>query len=36
MIVVGAGMTGVQVASIFQTFGSRVSLFQTGPRILPE
>ena len=36
MIVVGAGMTGVQVASIFQTFGSRVSLFQTGPRILPS
>ena len=35
MIVVGAGMTGVQVASIFQTFGSQVSLFQTGPRILP-
>jgi pyruvate/2-oxoglutarate dehydrogenase complex dihydrolipoamide dehydrogenase (E3) component len=36
MIVVGAGMTGVQVASIFQTFGTRVSLFQTGPRILPS
>jgi pyruvate/2-oxoglutarate dehydrogenase complex dihydrolipoamide dehydrogenase (E3) component len=35
MIVVGAGMTGVQVASIFQTFGSQVSLFQKGPRILP-
>jgi len=34
MIVVGGGMTGVQVASIFQTFGSRVSLFQSGPRIL--
>ena len=36
MIVVGAGMTGVQVASIFQTFGSQVSLFQRGPRILPS
>jgi pyruvate/2-oxoglutarate dehydrogenase complex dihydrolipoamide dehydrogenase (E3) component len=24
----------VQVASIFQTFGSRVQLFETGPRIL--
>ena len=36
MIVVGAGMTGVQVAWIFQSFGSRVSLFQTGPRILPS
>jgi thioredoxin reductase len=35
MIVVGAGMTGVQVASIFQTFGSQVSLWQKGPRILP-
>jgi pyruvate/2-oxoglutarate dehydrogenase complex dihydrolipoamide dehydrogenase (E3) component len=34
MIVVGAGATGVQVASIFQTFGSRVQLFQAGPRIL--
>jgi pyruvate/2-oxoglutarate dehydrogenase complex dihydrolipoamide dehydrogenase (E3) component len=36
MIVIGAGMTGVQVASIFQTFGSQVSLFQAGPRILPS
>jgi pyruvate/2-oxoglutarate dehydrogenase complex dihydrolipoamide dehydrogenase (E3) component len=35
MIVVGAGATGVQVASIFQAFGSRVELFQAGPRILP-
>jgi pyruvate/2-oxoglutarate dehydrogenase complex dihydrolipoamide dehydrogenase (E3) component len=35
MIVVGAGATGVQVASIFQAFGSRVQLFQAGPRILP-
>jgi pyruvate/2-oxoglutarate dehydrogenase complex dihydrolipoamide dehydrogenase (E3) component len=35
MIVVGAGATGVQVASIFQSFGSRVQLFQAGPRILP-
>jgi pyruvate/2-oxoglutarate dehydrogenase complex dihydrolipoamide dehydrogenase (E3) component len=34
MLVVGAGATGVQVASIFQTFGSRVQLFETGPRIL--
>ena len=36
MVVVGAGMTGVQVASIFHSFGSRVSLFQAGPRILPS
>jgi pyruvate/2-oxoglutarate dehydrogenase complex dihydrolipoamide dehydrogenase (E3) component len=35
MLVVGAGATGVQVASSFQAFGSRVQLFQAGPRILP-
>ncbi len=35
MLVVGAGATGVQVASIFNAFGSRVQLFQRGPRILP-
>jgi pyruvate/2-oxoglutarate dehydrogenase complex dihydrolipoamide dehydrogenase (E3) component len=35
MIVVGAGATGVQVASIFQALGSQVQLFQAGPRILP-
>lgn len=34
MIVVGAGATGVQVASIFNAFGTRVELFQAGPRIL--
>lgn len=34
MMVIGAGMTGVQVASIFQSFGSRVTLFQAAPRIL--
>ncbi|MFG3441518.1 dihydrolipoyl dehydrogenase family protein [Nonomuraea sp. NPDC047897] len=36
MLVIGAGATGVQVASIFAAFGSRVQLFQTGPRILPS
>ena len=36
MLVVGAGATGVQVASIFNAFGSEVQLFQTGPRILPS
>ncbi len=36
MLVVGAGATGVQVASIFNAFGSGVQLFQTGPRILPS
>jgi dihydrolipoamide dehydrogenase len=35
MLVVGAGATGVQVASIFNAFGSRVRLFESGPRILP-
>jgi pyruvate/2-oxoglutarate dehydrogenase complex dihydrolipoamide dehydrogenase (E3) component len=35
MVVVGAGATGAQVASIFQAFGSRVQLFEAGPRILP-
>lgn len=35
MIVVGAGATGVQVASIFRAFGTRVALFQAGERILP-
>lgn len=34
MLVVGGGSTGVQVASIFSAFGSRVQLFQAGPRIL--
>jgi pyruvate/2-oxoglutarate dehydrogenase complex dihydrolipoamide dehydrogenase (E3) component len=36
MLVVGAGATGVQVASIFSAFGSQIQLFQTGPRILPS
>lgn len=35
MIVIGAGATGAQVASIFNAFGSKVQLFHTGPRILP-
>jgi pyruvate/2-oxoglutarate dehydrogenase complex dihydrolipoamide dehydrogenase (E3) component len=34
MIVVGGGATGVQVASIFQAFGTKLQLFQAGPRIL--
>ena len=32
---VGGGATGAQVASIFNAFGSKIQLFQTGPRILP-
>ena len=35
MLVIGGGMTGVQLASIFNAFGSKVQLFQAGPRILP-
>jgi pyruvate/2-oxoglutarate dehydrogenase complex dihydrolipoamide dehydrogenase (E3) component len=34
LLVVGAGATGVQVASVFAEFGSRVTLFEAGPRIL--
>src|SRR5262249_21996606 len=34
MLVIGAGNTGVQVASIFSAFGTRVQLFEAGPRIL--
>jgi pyruvate/2-oxoglutarate dehydrogenase complex dihydrolipoamide dehydrogenase (E3) component len=36
MLVVGAGATGVQVASIFHAFGTRVQLFEAGPRIVPS
>ena len=35
MLVIGAGATGAQVASIFSGFGAKVQLFQSGPRILP-
>jgi dihydrolipoamide dehydrogenase len=35
MLVIGAGATGAQVASIFNAFGSHVQLFEAGPRILP-
>src|SRR5207302_1364793 len=34
MMVIGGGATGVQVASIFNAFGTRVQIFQAGPRIL--
>ena len=34
MLVIGAGATGVQVASIFNAFGSRVQIFHSGKRIL--
>ena len=34
MLVIGGGATGVQVASIFNAFGSSVELFATGSRIL--
>lgn len=35
MLVIGGGATGAQVASVFNGFGTRVRLFQAGPRILP-
>src|SRR5437762_12576342 len=35
MLVIGGGATGAQVASIFNAFGSRIQLFQAGPRIVP-
>jgi pyruvate/2-oxoglutarate dehydrogenase complex dihydrolipoamide dehydrogenase (E3) component len=35
MIVIGAGATGAQVASIFNAFGCKVQLFHSGARILP-
>jgi dihydrolipoamide dehydrogenase len=34
MLVVGTGHTGIQVASMFHAFGTRVELFEAGPRIL--
>jgi pyruvate/2-oxoglutarate dehydrogenase complex dihydrolipoamide dehydrogenase (E3) component len=34
MLVIGAGATGVQLASIFNAFGSRVHLIEVAPRIL--
>jgi dihydrolipoamide dehydrogenase len=34
LLVIGAGATGVQVASIFNAFGSRVHLVEAAPRIL--
>ncbi len=35
MVVLGAGATGVQVASVFHAFGTRVHLLEVGPRALP-
>jgi pyruvate/2-oxoglutarate dehydrogenase complex dihydrolipoamide dehydrogenase (E3) component len=35
ILVVGAGATGAQVASIFSAFGSRIHLFQRAARIIP-
>lgn len=34
ILVIGAGATGAQVASVFNAFGSRVQLFEAAPRIL--
>jgi dihydrolipoamide dehydrogenase len=35
LLVIGAGATGTQVASIFGGFGTKVQLFQSGSRIIP-
>ncbi len=35
MIVIGAGATGAQLASVFSALGSQVQLFERGRRILP-
>ncbi|MGA8575218.1 MAG: NAD(P)/FAD-dependent oxidoreductase [Candidatus Cybelea sp.] len=35
LVVVGAGATGAQVASIFNALGSSITLCQAGPRIIP-
>ena len=35
MLVIGAGATGAQVATIFNAFGSRIQLFQAAARIIP-
>jgi pyruvate/2-oxoglutarate dehydrogenase complex dihydrolipoamide dehydrogenase (E3) component len=35
MIVIGGGATGAQVASVFNAFGSRITLFHSGSRIVP-
>ncbi|MFL5296113.1 MAG: dihydrolipoyl dehydrogenase family protein [Phenylobacterium sp.] len=34
MLVIGSGATGAQVASVFNAFGTKVRLFEAGPRIL--
>ena len=34
MIVIGGGATGLQIASIFAAFGTRVTLFEAGSRLL--
>jgi pyruvate/2-oxoglutarate dehydrogenase complex dihydrolipoamide dehydrogenase (E3) component len=34
LLVIGAGATGAQVASVFAELGTRVTLFEAGPRIL--
>jgi len=35
LAIVGAAATGVQLASIFAAFGSRVTLLEVAPRIVP-
>ena len=35
ILVLGGGATGLQVASVFNAFGSKIQHFHAGPRILP-
>jgi pyruvate/2-oxoglutarate dehydrogenase complex dihydrolipoamide dehydrogenase (E3) component len=35
MLVIGAGSTRVQGASIFKAVGARIQLLEEGPRIVP-
>lgn len=36
LVVIGGGYVGVEFAQMFRRFGSRVSIIQRGPRILPN
>jgi pyruvate/2-oxoglutarate dehydrogenase complex dihydrolipoamide dehydrogenase (E3) component len=36
MLVIGSGSTGVQIASMFRAFGTRIELFERGERALPS
>jgi pyruvate/2-oxoglutarate dehydrogenase complex dihydrolipoamide dehydrogenase (E3) component len=35
LVVIGAGAVGLELAQVFQRFGSRVTIIEPGPRVLP-